>query len=100
MITGSDKPLMEKCELFVVATVTVTFAPAALRVPEAVPLAPATTLPIATGIGAAVKVAVTLVPVPETGMDKLGFEPFDVTVTFPLELAAELGANVTLKVAL
>ena len=44
-VTGSDKPLMVKTELLVLAPVTVTFAPVALRLPDAVPLSPTTTFP-------------------------------------------------------
>jgi hypothetical protein len=47
-------------------------------------------------VGDAVKVAgVTAVPV--SGIDKLGFEAFDVTVTVPLNAPDDVGANVTVK---
>jgi hypothetical protein len=42
---GSDKPLMVKLELLLLAAVTVTLAPLAVRDPEAVPLLPTKTLP-------------------------------------------------------
>jgi hypothetical protein len=45
IVTGSDSPPTLKTELFDVAAVTVTFAPAAVRLPEALPLLPVTTLP-------------------------------------------------------
>jgi hypothetical protein len=45
IVMGRDKPLMVKTELFVLAPVTVTLAPLALRLPDAVPLSPTTTLP-------------------------------------------------------
>jgi siroheme synthase len=45
IVTGSDNPLTLNCELLEFAAVTVTFAPAALRLADAVPLSPATTLP-------------------------------------------------------
>jgi hypothetical protein len=47
-------------------------------------------------VGDAVKVAgVTAVPV--RGIDKLGFEAFEVTVTVPLNVPADVGAKVTLN---
>jgi hypothetical protein len=39
-------------------------------------------------------------PVPDNGMVRVGFEAVEVIVTLPLALAADCGANVTLKVAL
>jgi hypothetical protein len=100
MVTGSDRPLITKRELFELAAVTVTFAPLAVRLPVADPLVPATTLPIAMGAGVAVSTPAVADPVPVKGMVKLGLEPVDVTVTLPLALPADSGAKVTLKVAL
>ena len=40
------------------------------------------------------------IPVPDRGMLNVGFDPFDVIVTAPLALPADVGVNVTLKVAL
>lgn len=40
IVTGRDKPLILNTELFELAAVTVTFAPLAVKVPEAVPLDP------------------------------------------------------------
>lgn len=99
IITGSDKPLMANRELLELAAVTVTFAPLAVRVPEAVALVPATTLPSAIGVGAAVSTPAVADPVPAKGMVSVGLEPFDVTVTLPLALVAVCGAKVTVKVA-
>ena len=45
MMTGSDNPPIVNRELFVLAAVTVTFAPLALRLAEAVSLVPTVTLP-------------------------------------------------------
>jgi hypothetical protein len=98
-MTGSDKPLMANRELLELTAVTVTFAPLALRVPVAVALVPATTLPSAMGVGAAVNTPAVADPVPVKGMVSVGLEPFDVTVTLPLELPAVCGAKVTVKVA-
>ena len=45
MMVGTDNPPIVNCELFVLAAVTVTFAPLALRVPETVLLLPTCTVP-------------------------------------------------------
>ena len=45
MMIGSDKPPIVNRELFVLAAVTVTFAPPVLRLAEAVSLVPSVTLP-------------------------------------------------------
>ena len=39
-------------------------------------------------------------PVPLKGIDKLGFDAFEVTATVPGKEPAEVGANVTVKVVL
>ena len=50
-------------------------------------------------VGDAVRVAgVTAVPL--SGIAKLGFEAFDVTVTVPVNVPADAGANCTVKVVL
>jgi hypothetical protein len=50
-------------------------------------------------VGDAVKVAgVTAVPL--NGIDKLGFDAFEVTVTLPLKDPADPGVNVTVNVVL
>ena len=97
---GSDKPLIVKLELFELAAVTVTFAPVALRLPDAVPLAPTNTLPTARVAGVALNCPVATVAVPASGMVRVGFVPFEVTVAFPLALPAAVGVKVTLKFAL
>jgi len=47
-------------------------------------------------VGEAVKVAGDAA-VPVSGIDKLGFEAFEVTVTVPLNVPADVGANFTLN---
>ena len=100
MTAGNDKPLIVKRELFVLAAVTVTFATLALRLPEAVPLVPTTTLPTAKVAGVAVNCPAAIVPVPARDIDKVGLVPLDVTATLPLALLADEGVKVTVKVAL
>jgi len=98
--TGSDKPLITKREFPVAAAVTVTFAPVAVRLPVAVPLDPVNTLPTATGVGLAESCPAAVDPVPARAIVKLGLEPFEVTVTLPLAVAADAGVKVTVKLAL
>ena len=45
IVTGRESPPTLKAELFVLAAVTVTLPPLAVKLPEAVPLSPTTTLP-------------------------------------------------------
>ena len=100
MVTGSPNPLIAKRELLDVAAVTVTFDPVAVRLPDAVPLRPAKTVPSAIGAGLAVSCPAVVELAPETAMVRVGLEPFDVTVTLPLAFPADSGANFTLNVAL
>ena len=86
--------------MFVLAAVTVTFAALALRLPEAVPLVPPTTLPRAKVDGLAVNWPAAAVPVPDTGMVNVGLEAFEVIVRLPLALLADCGVKLTLKLAL
>ncbi len=64
IVTGSESPLTVNAELFVLAAVTVTLAPLALKLPEAVPLEPSTTLPAASVEGEMLSCPATAVPVP------------------------------------
>lgn len=100
MIAGSGKPPSANRELLEVAAVTVTLAPLALRVPEPVPLAPTATLPTPTGAGVALSTPAAVDPAPAKEMVKVGLDPFDVTVTLPLALIVDVGAKVTVKLAL
>ena len=96
---GSESPLMAKSALLLLTAVMVTFAPVAERLPTAVPLVPVNTFPTATGVGLTPSWPATVEPAPEREMTREGFDPFDVTVTLPLALVAEVGANVTVNVA-
>jgi hypothetical protein len=100
IIPGSDRPLITKRELFEVAPVTVTFAPAAVSVPEAAPLVPTTTLPTVMGTGDTLNCPATAAPVPLKAIVRVGLDPFEVIVTVPLAVVAVSGAKVTLNVAL
>ena len=74
MVTGSDNPPTLKTELFVVAPVTVTLAPVAVRLPDAVALEPSTTLPNGRVPGLTDNCPTVVVPVPEIGIVKLGLD--------------------------
>src|SRR5208282_3759855 len=100
MVTGRLRPLTVNAALLELTALTMTLEPLAVRLPVPVPLVPTTTLPIAIVAGLAARTpAVAAVPVPDSGTVSVGFDPFDVTVRFPLALAADAGVNFTLKVA-
>lgn len=100
IVTGKERPPMLNTELLELAAVIVTLAPLAVKLPEALPLEPTTTLPRFRVVGFTVSCPTAALPVPESGIARLGLEAFDVTVTLPLALPAEAGVNVTVKVAL
>ncbi len=100
MVTGSDNPPTLNTELFVLAALTVTLAPLAVKLPEAVPLVPTTTLPNPRVAGATLSWPLAVVPVPDIAIDKVGFDAVDVIVILPLTAPDDVGANVALKLAL
>jgi hypothetical protein len=100
IVTGNDKPPTLKTELFELAAVTVTLAPLAVKLPDAVPLVPTTTLPRGRVAGLTLSCPTAVTPVPDNGIVRVGFDAFEVIVTLPLTAPAEGGLNDTLKVAL
>lgn len=100
IVTGSERPPTLNTELFELAAVTVTFAPLAVRLPDAVPLVPTTTLPRPSVLGVTLSCPAPAVPVPDRGIVRVGLDAVEVMVTLPLTVAADCGANVTAKVAL
>jgi len=100
IVAGRDNPLMVNTALFEVAAVTVTLAPLAVRVPDAVPLVPTTTLPREIVVGETLSCPVAAVPVPDSAMVRVGLEALEVRVTVPVALPPAVGANATLKVVL
>jgi hypothetical protein len=94
-VAGKLSPLRLKTALFALAEVTVTLAPEAVRLPEAEPFVPTTTLPSARVDGETASCPGAAVPVPDNAIPRDGFDPFEVTVTVPLALPAEVGVNVT-----
>ena len=101
MVTGRDRPPTLNTELFVLAAVTVTLAPLAVRLPVAVPLVPSTTLPspIVVGVTASCPFD-TAIPEPDSGNVNVGFGASDVMVTVPLAFPVVCGAKVTVNVVL
>lgn len=100
IVTGKDNPVTVNAELLVLAPLTTTLAPLAVSVPEPVPLEPTTTLPMANVPGAALSDPVAATPVPEMGTLIVGFEPFEVKVTFPETVPVVVGSKFTLNDAL
>jgi len=97
MVTGSESPPTLKTELFVLAAVTVTFAPLAVSVPDPDPLFPTATPPRFKVEGEIVSVPTAAAPVPDRETVSFGFEAFDVMVTVPLAVPVRVGANVTVN---
>jgi len=100
MVSGSDNPPMLNTELLVVAAVTVTLPPLAVRLPDAVPLVPTTTLPTPKVEGDTVSCAAAATPVPDNCITSVGLLPLEVIVTDPVKLPAVWGAKATVKVVL
>ena len=93
IIIGSERPPALNTELPVFAAVTVTFAPLAVNVPDAVPLAPTTTLPRPRVDGVSVNVPAVVVPVPDKAMLNAGFVASEVIVRLPLTPPDDFGAK-------
>jgi len=100
MVTGRESPLRLNEELFMVAAVTVTLAPLAVKLPDADPLVPTTTLPTARVVGETASCPAAATPVPDNGMVRVGLDALEAMVTLPVTLPADVGVNVTLKLAL
>ena len=100
IVIGSERPPTLNTELPVFAAVTVTFAPLAVNVPDAVPLLPTTTLPRTRVDGVTVKLPAVVVPVPDKAMLNAGFVASDVIVRLPLTPPDDFGAKETSMLAL
>jgi hypothetical protein len=100
IVAGRERPPIVNAELFVVAPVTVTLAPLALRVPVAEALLPTTTLPKLKPVGVTASCPAATAPDPDRGMVTVGLDAVEVMVTFPLTAPDAVGANDTLKLVL
>lgn len=99
IVTGRESPPILNTELFVLAAVTVTFAPLAFKVAVATELVPSATLPKARVEGEMESCPAAVAPVPETPIVSDGFEASDVMVAVPLADPEEDGANLMLMLA-
>jgi uncharacterized membrane protein (UPF0136 family) len=97
-VMGRDKPFTLNAALLVVAAVMVTLAPLALRLPDPLPLAPTTMLPIFSVDGVTEScpmAAEALPPVPLTGIFNHELLAVLLMMTLPLVDEVAVGANVT-----
>lgn len=97
---GSDKPLNANTELLLLAEVTVTFPPAAVSVPVAVPVLPTVTLPKLNEVGPTVNCVVGAIPFPLTLATVVGGEALLEKVSFALAAPLDCGRKLTVKDAL
>lgn len=100
IVVGRVRPVIVKLELVVLAPLTVTFAPLAVRVPVADALLPRTTLPKVKPVGVTASCPAATAPDPERGILNVGLAAVEVMVTFPLTAPDEVGAKDTLKLLL
>jgi hypothetical protein len=97
IVVGRVRPVIVKLELFVLAPLTVTLAPLAVRVPLAEALLETTTLPKLKPVGVTASCPAATAPDPEKGIVNVGLAAVEVIVTFPLAAPDDVGANDTLK---
>lgn len=97
IVAGSESPLKVNSVLLTLADATMTEPPLAVSVPLRDALLPTVTLPklMLAGLTASCPGAS---PVPLSGMERFGLEPFEVTASVPLADPAVEGAKITLKV--
>jgi hypothetical protein len=101
IVAGSDSPPTVNAELLLLTALTVTVDPPAVRVPEALPLAPTTTLPRARVAGLTPSVPpVAVVPIPESRTVTVEFEAVELIVIVAVRVPVVVGVNVALIVQL
>jgi len=99
-VTGTLVPLrLNPGPLTAMAEIVTDDPPVLVTVSERVCLTPTCTLPKLRLVGFDVR-SPGARPVPDSGMVKVGFDAFEVTVTFPVTAVADTGVYATLKVAL
>jgi len=99
MVVGKEMPLRVNSELLRLTEETVTLAPVALSVAGRLALVPTTTFPKARLVGLTASCP-GAVPVPESGIFKVGLDALETIARFPLALPADGGVKMTLKVTL
>ena len=99
---GSDKPLMVNAGLLLVAAVMVTIEPAAVRLPEAVPLLPTETLPTlrVAGLTESCPGWASATPFPVSDSVEVAFDASLVIEAVALNVPSAVGENVTVTVVL
>jgi hypothetical protein len=100
MTAGSDNPLSANSELLLLAELTVTFPPAAVSVPVAVPVLPTVTLPRLNVVGPTVNCVVAATPVPLRSATVVGGEALLEKVSVALVAPLDCGWKLTVKEAL
>jgi hypothetical protein len=102
IVAGSDKPLIVNAGLLLVAAVIVTIEPAAVTLPEAVPLLPTGTLPTlrVAGFTESCPGWAWLTPAPVSDRVTVGFAASLVIEAVALNVPTALGENVTVTVVL
>ena len=99
-VTGIVMPLtLNPLPVADAAEMVTLLPPLLVRVTDWLPVEPTVTLPKVRLEGFGLRLP-AVVPVPATGMFKVGFEPFDEIVTLPLTAPPLPGANVTVHDAL
>ena len=96
-VTGRDSPLkLKPVPLALAAEIVSAEPPELVSVSDKLVLWPTCTLPNARLVGLAVSVP-CVIPAPDSGMLRLGFDPLEVMVTFPLADPLAVGAYVTVN---
>jgi hypothetical protein len=99
MVTGSEIPESTNSLLLLLAELTVTEEPLAVRLPPSAELDPTATLPKARVVGETASVPAA-VPVPESGMPSGEFDAVETTEMDPLAEPVVAGVKVAVKVTL
>ena len=99
MVTGKEIPERTNSLLLLLAELTVTAAPLAMRLAPRAELEPTVTLPKASVVGETAKVPAA-VPVPERGIASGELDAVETTEIDPLAAPAVAGEKVAVKVTL
>lgn len=99
MVTGKEIPERTNSLLLLLAELTVTAAPLAMRLPPSAEFDPTLTLPKARVVGETANVP-DAVPVPESAMASGEFDAVETTEMDPVAAPAEAGVKVAVKVTL